>query len=69
MAQSEPLGEVEFTPPVAPNCAARLVRQTLYRQAVTLLAHHGPPAVTVLLAREEPPPAGQPVLVWRLLNN
>ncbi|MCP5157910.1 MAG: transposase [Gammaproteobacteria bacterium] len=41
------------------------------RQAATLPAHHGQPAVTVtaLLAREEQPPAGQPALVWRLLTN
>ncbi len=25
--------------------------------------------MTVLLAREEQPPAGQPALVWRLLTN
>ena len=71
LAQSEPLGEVEFTLPAAPDRPARLVRQTLYRQAVTLPAHHGQPAVTVtaLLAREEQPPAGPPALVWRLLTN
>ena len=71
LAQSEPLGEVEFTLPAAPDRPARLVRQTLYRQVVTLPAHHGQPAVAVTasLAREEQPPAGQPALVWRLLTN
>ena len=71
LAQSEPLGEVEFTLPAAPGRPARLVRQTLYRQAVTLPAHHGQPAATVtaLLACERQSPAGQPALVWRLLTN
>lgn len=71
LAQSEPLGEVEFTLPAAPDRPARRVRQTLYRQAVTLPAHHGQPAVTVtaLLAREEHPPTGQPAIEWRLLTN
>ena len=71
LAQSEPLGEVEFTLPAAPDRPARLVRQTLYRQAVTLPAHHGQPAVTVtaILAREEHPPTGQPAIEWRLLTN
>ena len=71
LARSEPAGEVEFTLPAAPDRPARSVRQTLYRTVVTLPAHHGRPAVTVtvLLAREEQPPAGQPALVWRLLTN
>lgn len=71
LAQGEPLGEVEFILPAAPDRPARRVRQTLYRQAVTLPAHHGQPAVTVtaILAREEQPPTGQPALVWRLLTN
>ena len=47
------------------------MRQTLYRQVVTLPAHHGQPAVTVtaILAREEQPPAGQTAIEWRLLTN
>jgi hypothetical protein len=71
LARSEPAGEVEFTLPAAPDRPARSVRQTLYRTVVTLPAHHGRPAVTVtvLLVREEQPPAGQPALVWRLLTN
>jgi len=60
--QSEPVGEVEFLLPVAPDRPARRVRQTLYRQVVTLPARPGAPAVTVtaILAREENPPAGEP---------
>jgi hypothetical protein len=47
------------------------VRQTLYRQAVTLPAHHGQPAVTVtaILAREARPPAGQQAIEWRRLTH
>ena len=71
LAQSDPLGEVEFTLPAAPDRPARLVRQTLYRTVVTLPAHHGHPAVTVtaILAREEQPPAGEQAIEWRLLTN
>ena len=71
LAQSEPLGEVEFTLPAAPDRPARRVRQTLYRQAATLPAHHGQPAATAtaILAREEHPPTGQPAIEWRLLAN
>jgi hypothetical protein len=71
LAQSDPLGEVEFILPAAPDRPARLVRQTLYRTVVTLPAHHGQPAVTVtaLLAREEQPPAGEKAIEWRLLTN
>ncbi len=71
LARDEPLGEVEFRLPAAPDRPARLVRQTLYRQAVTLPAHHGTSAVTVtaVLAREEHPPAGEKAIEWRLLTN
>ena len=71
LAQSTPLGAVEFTLSAAPDRPARLVRQTLYHQAVTLPAHHGQPAVTVtaILAREEQPPAGEKAIAWRLLTN
>ena len=71
LARGEPLGEVEFTLPAAPDRPARLVRQTLYRQAVTLPVHHGQPAVTVtaVLAREEHPPVGEKAIEWRLLTN
>ncbi len=71
IAQGEALGEVEFTLPAAPDRPARAVRQTLYRTVVMLPAHHGQPAVTVtvILAREEPPPAGEPAIEWWLLTN
>ncbi|MEE4377516.1 MAG: IS4 family transposase [Candidatus Competibacteraceae bacterium] len=71
LAQSAPLGEVEFTLPATPARPARPVRQTLYRTAVTLPAHHDQPAVTVtaILAREEHPPVGEQAIEWRLLTN
>ncbi len=71
LAQSEPLGEVEFALPAALDRPARLVRQTLYGQAVTLPASHGNPTVTVtaILAREDHPPAGEPAIQWQLLTN
>ena len=47
------------------------MRQTLYREVVTLPEYKGAPEVTVtaILAREEHPPAGQPAIEWRLLTN
>ena len=71
LGQSEPVGEVEFLLPAAPDRPARRVRHTLYRQVVTLPARPGAPAVTVtaILAREETPPAGEKALEWRLLTN
>jgi hypothetical protein len=71
LAQSEPLGQVEFTRPAAPNRPARVVRQPLYRERLTLPARQGAPVVTVtaILAREEQPPAGEKAIEWRLLTN
>jgi len=71
LGQSEPVGEVEFLLPAAPDRSARRVRQTLYRQVVTLPARKGAPAVTVtaILAREEASPVGEKALEWRLLTN
>ena len=71
LARSEALGEVEFALPAAPGRPARVVRQTLYRDAVTLPARKGAPAVTAtaILAREEQPPTGQQAVAWRLLTN
>jgi hypothetical protein len=71
LARSEPLGQVEFALPAVPDRPARLVRQTLYREVVTLPKDKGVPEVTVtaILAREEHPPAGQPAIEWRLLTN
>ncbi len=57
--KTDPLGEVELMLPAAPGRAARRVRQTLYRDTVTLPAlRKAAPEVTVtaILAREEQPP-------------
>ena len=71
LGQSDPLGAVEFTLPVAPDRPARQVRQTLYREVVTFPACKGAPEVTVtaILAREEHPPTGVQAIEWRLLTN
>ncbi len=71
LAPSESLGEVEFTLSAAPDRPARLVRQTLYREVVTLPQCKGAPAVTVtaILACEKHPPAGVKAIEWRLLTN
>lgn len=64
-------GELEFTMPAAPDRPARLVRQTLYRERVTLPVRKGAPVVTVtaILAREENPPVGEEPIEWKLLTN
>ena len=70
--KTDPLEEVEFMLPAAPGRAARRVRQTLYRDTVTLPAlRKAAPEVTVtaILAREEQPPAGEKPIVWRLLTH
>jgi hypothetical protein len=69
--QTTPVGEVEFMMPAAPGRPARRVRQTLYRESVTLPARKGAaaPVVTAILARELEPPAGEKALEWRLLTN
>ena len=71
LARREPLGTVEFLLPAAPDRPARVVRQTLSRERVTLPAHRGAPAlaVTAILAREEHPPIGAKAIEWRLLTN
>jgi len=71
LGRGEALGEVEFTLPAAPGRPARVVRQTLYRQPVTLPVRKGAPAVTVtaVLAREEAPPLGEKAIEWQLLTN
>jgi hypothetical protein len=71
LGRSEPVGEVEFLVPAAPGRPARWIRQTLYRQVITLPARKGAPALTVtaILAREENPPPGEKALEWRLLTN
>ena len=71
LGRGEALGEVEFLLPAAPGRPARLVRQTVYSQPVTLPARKGAAEVTVtaILAREEAPPAGEKAIEWRLLTN
>ncbi len=71
LGRSDALGEVEFTLPAAPDRPARVVRQTLRRESVTLPARNGVPTVTAtaILAREAHPPAGQKAIDWRLLTN
>lgn len=71
LARSEPLGPVEFTLPAAPDRPARRVRQTRYREGVTLPQDKGAPdgTVTAILAREEHPPAGEKAMEWRRLTN
>ncbi len=69
---TDALGEVEFLLPAAPGRTARWVRQTLYRETVTLpaLRKEAPTlTVTAILAREEQPPAGEKPIEWRLLTN
>lgn len=71
LGASEPVGQVEFTLPAAPGRSARQVRQTLYRERLTLPSHKGQPIVTVtaVLAREAQPPVGVEAVAWRLLTN
>ncbi|NMQ07286.1 hypothetical protein E4Q08_19610 [Candidatus Accumulibacter phosphatis] len=47
------------------------MRQTLYRERVTLPVRKGAPVVTVtaILAREENPPVGEEPIEWKLLTN
>ena len=64
------LGEVEFAVPAAPGRTARTVVQTVRVARVTLARHAGQTReVTVILAREEAPPAGEKPIEWRLLTN
>lgn len=69
--RGEALGEVEFVLPAAAGRSARLVRQALYRERVTLPPRPGASAlsITAILAREEHPPAGVQAIEWRLLSN
>ncbi len=64
------LGEVEFAVPAAPGRSARTVAQSLRVARVTLPRPGGKPCeVTVILAREERPPAGEKPIEWLLLTN
>ena len=64
------LGEVEFALPPAPGRTGRTVVQSL-RMARVTLARCGSKTceVTVILAREESPPAGEKPIAWLLLTN
>jgi hypothetical protein len=64
------LGEVEFALPAGPKRAARTVVQTVRAARVTLARRAGEAReVTVILAREEAPPAGEKPVEWLLLTN
>ena len=64
------LGEVEFALPAAPGRSARTVVQSLRAARVTLPRRGGKSSeVTVILAREERPPAGEKPIEWLLLTN
>jgi hypothetical protein len=71
VASQTPLGEIEFILEASPQRKARKVCQTLTAQRVTLPKKKGKPAleVTIILAQEENPPAGEKAIVWRLLTN
>jgi hypothetical protein len=71
VAGQEPLGYIEFTLEATAQRKARKVCQTLYAQRVTLPKKKGKQAleVTIILAREENPPAGEKAILWRLLSN
>jgi hypothetical protein len=64
------VGEVEFALPAAPGRPARTVVQGV-RVARVTLARRGSATreVTVILAREEAPPAGEKPLEWLLFTN
>ncbi|MFM8442842.1 MAG: IS4 family transposase [Methylococcus sp.] len=64
------LGEVAFALPAGPKRAARTVVQTVRAARVTLARWAGETReVTVILAREEAPPAGEKPVEWLLLTN
>lgn len=70
LAAAPALGEIRFTLPAAPGRPARLVKQTLRVERITLQPARGVAVkVTALLAQEENPPPGDKPLVWRLLTN
>ena len=70
VARQAVLGEVEFAMPAARGRTARTVVQTVRAARVTLARHAGKTCeVTVILAREEAPPAGEKPVEWLLLTN
>lgn len=65
-----PLGEVEFSLPSAPGRQGRTGVQTLRAVRVRLARRQGKTRdVTVILAREETPPAGEKPIEWLLVTN
>ena len=70
VARQAVLGEVEFAMPAARGRTARTVVQTVRAARVTLARHAGKTCeLTVILAREEAPPAGEKPVEWLLLTN
>ena len=70
VARQAVLGEVEFAMPAARGRTARTVVPTVRAARVTLARHAGKTCeVTVILAREEAPPAGEKPVEWLLLTN
>ena len=64
------LGTIAFELPASGKRPARRVEQTLRVTRVELRSRKGPgPGVTVILAREENPPAGQQAIEWCLITN
>jgi len=64
------LGTIAFELPASGKRPARRVEQTLRVTRVELRSRKGPgPEVTVIVAREENPPAGQPAIEWCLITN
>jgi len=64
------LGEVTFNLPSVARRPARTVTQTIRVARVTLAPRAGRSGeVTVILAREETPPAGEKAIEWLLLTN
>jgi hypothetical protein len=70
VARQAVLGAVEFALAAGPKRAARTVVQTVRAARVTLARRAGETReVTVILAREEAPPAGEKPVEWLLLTN
>jgi hypothetical protein len=71
VASQEPLGHIEFILEATPQRKAGKVSQTLTAQRVILPKKKGKEAleVTIILAQEENPPAGEKAILWRLLTN
>jgi hypothetical protein len=70
VASQDLLGHIEFLFEATTQRKVRKVCHTLYAQRVTLPKKKGKQAleVTIILAREENPPAGETPILWRLLK-